>query len=274
MYKTVLETERNNRIDLEYDNQKYEIEYVKRKNMIILKRISDSKILDIFSDKIGFIVQQDGESQTNFLVTDYSDLDKGEKKSVKFKHFVDYGSSDALYLEKEFNCNSIWLSDCRINDGCYIVEQSGYGGCIYNLNKKSKRFDNIYHDERINSILGDNILLVSREIDSHSRIKDTITYGINLNSFEIVTPIYSKLQQRYIPIYTKEQVDEINKEFHKKGQFIRIYDFSLEEITIYLEVTRYLELLDAYLEEPKEVYLDFSREKINEPFVKKFTPNK
>jgi len=268
MYKIELKTENRSTINLEYDNTKYDFEHVKHKGLIILRRLSDNKILDVFSDKVGFIIQYDKDDESNFLMTDYSE-DK-----ILFKHFIDFGKSEVLYLKNKFECGSIHLSDCRINDECYVVEHSYYGGCLYNLVDKSKQFDNIYNDERVKSILKDNILLVSKKIDSHSRIEDTITYGIDLQSFRIVTPIYSKLQQRYIPIYTREQVDEINKEFNKKGQFIRVYDFSLEDITIYLEVTRYLELLDNYLEEPKGVYLDLSQDEINEPFVKKFTLNK
>ena len=70
MFEELIKKDDGITIDLKYDNKKYDIEYVKSKNMIILRRLIDNKILEIFSDKIGFIVQCDLKEQTNFLITD------------------------------------------------------------------------------------------------------------------------------------------------------------------------------------------------------------
>lgn len=272
MFKEIITKDRNTSIYFEYDKEKYDIEYVETKNMIILRRLSDNQILEIFSDKIGFIVQCDTDEQTNFLVTDYSNVDENKNEQIKFKHYIDRNSSDSLYLKNEFECNSIHLESCRITDCSYLVEQSRYGGSIYNLDKNSKRFEQVYNDKQINEIIGDNTLLVSEKLGDfcNSKITDTITYGINPETFEITTPIWSELQQREISVYTKEQVDEINEKLREKGCWLNTKDYSLGDITIYLEVEECLAKLAVYHERPKSVYLDIMHDKINEDFVKKF----
>lgn len=272
MFKAVITKDRSASIYLEYDKEKYDIEYVKTKNMIILRRLADNQILEIFSDAIGFIVQCDINEQTNFLVTDYSKDDKSKEEKIKFKHYIDRNSSDSLYLKNEFECDSIHLESCRITDYSYLVEQSLYGGALYNLDKKSKMFDQVYNDKQINGIIGDNTLLVSETLNAcwNSKITDTITYGINPETFEITTAIWSELQQREISVYTKEQINEISKDLRKKGYWLNTQDYSLGDITIHLEVEKYLDKLAEYLERPESVYLDSMHDKINENFVKKF----
>lgn len=264
MFEELIKKDDGITIDLKYDNKKYDIEYVKSKNMIILRRLIDNKILEIFSDKIGFIVQCDLKEQTNFLITDYHEKDKNGNTLLKFKHYIDRSYLDSLLLEKSFDCDSAALSLSRITDSSYLVEQSGYSGCIYNLNQKSKRYKRIYNDQKVNAFFKDNTILVSEEISSFVRhdVNDTLTYGINPETFEITTPIWSELQQRYINVYTEEQANKLK---NIKGSFL-----NLDEITIYFEVKRYLNEIAKQFDRPKSVYMDTMDSKVNEEFVKKF----
>lgn len=101
-----------------------------------------------------------------------------------------------------------------------------------------------------------------------SDIIDTITYGINPDTLEIITPIWSEMQQRYISIYTHEQVDELQKNLNKA---INTSDFSLGDITIYFEIEKYLDMLVSYISTQKKIYLDSMESEINEDFVKSFS---
>ena len=235
--------------------------------MIILRRLSDNKTLEIFSDKIGFIVQCDLRGNTNFLMTDYSEEDKNGNTLLKFKHYTDRNYLDSLLLEKTFDCSCAALSVSRITDSSYLVEQSGYTGCIYNLNKKSKRFKRIYNDQKVKDFFNDNTLLVSEEISAFFRhdVNDTLTYGINPETFKITTPIWSELQQRYISIYTQEQAKKL---METKGLFLNLEN--LDEITIYFEVKKYLNEIAKQFDRPQSVYIDAMNSEINEKFVKKF----
>ena len=103
---------------------------------------------------------------------------------------------------------------------------------------------------------------------STNLVSDTITYGIDPETFEIVTPIWSELQQRYIDIYTDKQVDKIQE----KNPFTNVKKFSLVDNTIYFEIEKYLNILSGYFERTRtdKMYLDFFDSEINEDFVKKF----
>lgn len=268
MFKTIITTGNNHSIYLEYDREKYDIEYVKNKSAIILRRLSDNTVLEIFNDKVGFIVQVDGLGETRFVVTDYS---QGEN-NIYLKHFVDRKYSDKLILKNKLTCNTIHINECRVSDNSFIVEQHGYSGSIYNLNKTSRNFDFIYNDNKISQIVGEGVLMVSETMRAlvASDIKDTIIYGINPETFEIVTPIWSKMQQRYINIYTKEQIDKVRKDLSNEYKNIDVETFSSSDITIHFEIRKYLEIVASHFTRNDNMYLDFMKSKVNESFVKKF----
>lgn len=252
-------------IYLSYDEDKYIIEYVKSKHMIALKDRFTNGILEIFTDEIGFLVQYNEGGTVNFVVTEY----QGEDETIKLKHFIDDGSSDELIFKSEFDCNAADIDSCRITDSSFLVEQAGNSSCIYNLNEKSKRYDNIYKDDRISKMFGGNILMVNEKEYAfyNFNISDTITYGINPETFEVVTPIWSELQQRFIDLYTNEQVEDI---IDKDEMFISTKKYNLADITIAYEIQKYLNKLDSYLDKPQKVYLDSFGGEINESFVKRF----
>lgn len=270
---------KRNRLDmtdiyLKYDEQKYNIEYSERKNILILRRLSDNEILGIFSDRIGFIVQCDINEEANFLVTDYSEIDKNNDVQVKFKHYIDRYAADSLYLKKQFRCDTAHYQQCHITDSSYLIEQP-YVTIVYNLDK-SKKFERVYYNEKINEIIGANTLLVTEKLNAtlNYEISDTITYGINPETFEITTRIWSEEQQRYIDVYTKDQVEKIDENLRQKGHCLNMEDFTLGDITIELEIQKYLNLSEKYLNKSKSVYLDYCGDKVNEEFVKTFIKTK
>lgn len=270
MVEETITTRDSRKVNLKYDKEKYSIEYFKGKDMIILKRLSDNQILEVFNDKIGFITQCNTEEQVNFLVTQYCSRDNESKsETIKFNHYTDRWYLDSLQLENSFDCESMFLSAIRITDKSYLVEQSGYTSCIYNLSQKSKRFKRVYNDQKVKAFFSDNTLLVSELIfGGRDDLNDTITYGINPETFEITTPIWSDLQQRSINVYTKEQLDKIRDELSKKGMVLNIEE--LGEATIYFEVERYMHEIAEQLDGQQSVYRDVFANDVNEDFVRKF----
>lgn len=265
MEELVIINDAGNSIDLKYDGKKYNIEYVKSKRIIILRRLADNRTLEIFSDKIGFIVQYNSEEQTNFLVTAPS-----ENGVIEFKHYVDSGYGDSLQLKNSFEGGNKILVLRRITDSSYIVDQSNGTSRLYNLNETSKRFGRIYTDPRVRRFFNDKTVLVSETVYSDYRrdIYDTLTYGVSLETFEITTPIWSELQQRFINVYNKEQVDKLVNE---KG--LRFDGISLDEITISYEIKRYLNEIAKQFGEPQSVYTGLMSEEVNKEFVMKFVRN-
>ena len=74
MEKRRIEKPNRGIIELEYNPDQFSIEYIKNKNIIILRRLSDDVVLEIFDDNIGFIVQHDNDNRrTEFLVGIYNE---------------------------------------------------------------------------------------------------------------------------------------------------------------------------------------------------------
>ena len=55
MFKDIITTKNNQTIYLEYDKNKYDIEYKKSENSVILKRLWDNEIVEIFDERIGSV---------------------------------------------------------------------------------------------------------------------------------------------------------------------------------------------------------------------------
>lgn len=271
MFKDIITTKNNQTIYLEYDKNKYDIEYKKSENSVILKRLWDNEIVEIFDERIGFIVQVNSYDKVNIIVTDYSDENR-----IYFKH---YKLGHELKLIKKFECDSASIQSSRISDNSFIVEQKGYGGIVYCLNGKQKKFDYIYRSEKNDYIFENNILIGSHIMEScynHS-ITDKITYGIDPESFDIVTLIWSELQQRSIKVknHTKEVAEAIKwreKINERRHYLIPSEDrYMLEAATIDLEVGQNLEKLALYLDKTEKISFDNDEPKINSSFIKKLT---
>lgn len=266
--------ERKDGMYFEYDKTKYDIEYSEDDHMILLTRLSDNKVLEIFEDKISFIIQSYVDRKANFLIADWEETDK--KKKWKIKHYIDK-FSNFLILQQEFDSQHGVMEQCRIAnlDNVYVIEQEN-SSIIYNLNSgEYERFAQVYNDEEVTKFFDDNTLLVN-EVKSafqckKNKVSDTLTYGINPETFAITTPIWSELQHRFINIYTQEQVDKINESLKEKGIFFDTSYYSLSEITIRLEIEVYLWKLELCLADPQNVY---SYNEVNENFVKKFVKKK
>lgn len=258
-------------IDIEYDEKRYNVEYVQEEGVILLRRLSDNKVIKIFSDNIGFLVQVDKDNKTHFLVSNY----KTDNEEIKLKHYIDYKYDNKLKLVKEFDNSYVSLSEIRLSDSSFIIEKNHYSASIYNLENRSRRFDRIYNDEKVRTLFNasDNTIMVSRleTADFNHKINDMLTFGINPETYEITTPIWSEDQQRFISIYTEEQLDEIEKILLAKGKFLN-RKISAAEITIALEITHYLNIRDQYTDKPKSIYVDGQTidKKINEEFVRSF----
>lgn len=270
MIKKEIAVGRNKTVYLEYDNKEYDIEYVENKNVFILRRLKDNKVLEILSDKIGFIVQVNSYGVSNFVTTEYSE----DKEEIKFKHYIDRSSWDEFKLMNQIVCDNIFISS-RVSDNSYIVEQNGYSGSVYCLNGSMRKYDHIYNDKRINEIIGDNVLMVSKvkRALGDSSLTDTITYGINPENFEIVTPIWSELQQRSIVVdkYSEDKERELRKKLFGENSYVAITcQEDLDNRAIYVEVQHYLNELSRHLNRTDKVYKDVMEDEVNIDFIKKF----
>ncbi len=250
-----------NPILLEYNEEKYEFEYLKDYHVFLLKDAITKKNLAIFSDEIGFIIEHEINGTTHFIVSDRSEYDFENEKGIYLKDYIELYQS--LCLIKTYHVSSSDEKNLRIKDHYYKVETKKNGGCIYNLKEKSNFYQELYSEEEILKLFEEPIILVSRVLQSdyNPDIKDKITYGINLDTFCIATPIYSELQQRFIPVVTTQ-----NSSFNRT---ISIPLEKREAMTIEKEIMNTIYDLEFYLEPIPGIYLKDNT--LNQQFVRKFT---
>ncbi len=258
-----LEKESYVKIQLEYDPKEYKFEYIKKMHLILLRRLKDDKVVNIFNDDVGFIVQYNLDNNINFIVTDYSKTNANGDKIVKLAHYIDHPNNDMFIKYNEFDCKKSRLIDCRLSRHSFLIENNE-GKCIYNLRRKSKPFDEVYNSGNLTNMLPGSMLLVTetRKIPGYPDIKDTITYGINPEILEVTTPyIWSKLQEKYITVYDEKRFAQLKQQYGPripKGT-------TRGDLTISFEVDRYLKNMAMLENDEHNVYLHNGN--INDTFV-------
>ena len=264
MKKISVERKDNHITSLEYDENEYEIEYLcDDEDVFVLKRLSDNEIVNKFKGSDILSIRQVKKDNINKFIT------IGAINSDMGNYCCIYGyEDDGTKLLKPLDmhyCNKYK----QISDDVYYIVRYDNTGYFTDLSKSSKSFSSIYADEVVRSIIGDNTILVSEdrysEIDE--TIKDTITYGIDINSYEIKTPIWSELQRRYIPLVTEKECLRKTDELSKKGIYIRFVNDDLGEKTIKLEVDLTLDEIAKRIEHGPSVYTNGV---VNKEFVKGF----
>ncbi len=218
-----------------YDETKYAVEYLKNDGLsgyILLKRLKDNKVIKVFKDSVGFIIEVDNDDITSFLVTSFR---KGFDNNINSKliHYTIKEEEESLKQIRAFAPTNINVEDVRLTDSSYIIgdARKSNNGFIYNLKDISERFDSISKDQ--------NGVKVSEKLYSmDGSIGDTITYQINPETFEIIGKVKSDLEQREIDVYTIEDALRVNKDFYSI-----ITRNKLEQMTKYYEIKKYLDLL-------------------------------
>ena len=97
-------------------------------------------------------------------------------------------------------------------------------------------------------------------------LTDKIRYLIDVDTYEIVSNIKSEMQQRDIPIYTEEDRKKLKEKLLEEGNFLNP-NCNVENVTIYYEIERYLNLIPEKYYKGQDVY---NYSKINEEYVRSF----
>lgn len=264
----------NMKVTVQYDETKFDIVLIGDEKRIIVRRISDNVILKSFIN-VGFIVQTVVDGKNHFIVSEYSKAENKVDENMKLVHYIESPRSNTLKLVNEFDTDSIWLENNRIMDNAYIIGPNYYSKKIYNLKNTSVAFKKVFSKKNITDRFDDKTILVNREMSAslNYQISDILTYGINLETLEIATPIWSDLQQRLFTVYTDEERSILNKKYIEKGYWGINEKLNNEEVTFHFEEQQYLDMLANHLERGQNVYKDLSESMVNEEFIKKFKKN-
>ncbi len=245
MIKENIEFRGNKTIPIEYDRTKYKIMGIDALKKVVIQRLSDGAIVYISNQCPDYIIQINLENQTHFVIGECDN----ENECAKLNDYTLREYRDYVELQESFETDSCHLNDVRVGKHTFMVEPDGYSCNLYNLKQKSKRYNRVYNDKRLN--FGKNTLLVEEVVkDDYSNLSDKIRYLIDVDTYKIVSDIKSEMQHRDIPIYTDPN------------------NFNVDDVTIYFEIERYLNLIpEEYYKGPK-IYKGYDN--INEEYVRSF----
>ncbi len=261
-------------IDLEYDEKHYSIDhfYDKKNIFIIIKDKIYNTIVKVFYEPISFVVQVNEENTTisHFIVGMCNEFG-----NYVLRDYSDQFFCRALQPVDEFELDNPTLSEIRLSEKSFKVKEKGER--IFTVGKHlSNQYEKIHNNEKVKKIVGKKIVLVDRKLRiDKTNVEDTITYGIDPDTKKIKTPIWSRLQNRLINIYTEEDIKKIreSRDDWDNIEYTCLYmDKDYANATMLFEVYSYLQKLSDSLEPVDKVYLD-SKGTVNRKFVKKFVPN-
>lgn len=263
-----------------YDEEKYAIEYNQANDVVIIRTAKEFKILKIFKPTINFVEQVEVRGTSYFVVSDY----------VEKKPYSNYSSLLKFYLiGEEYLIEKDELA-CELNDtnyeyihlapGSYVIEQYGIGGRIYSMHAKAKTVNfekifNINNRDQFKPISNYDLdtVFVERKMYSHvPEICDFVIYGIDPKTLKIKTSIYSFNQDRFIPLFTKEEIrkgyeilQKPSSSFDEYHMFVRDERDEIGEGTLNLAVIVPL-LKKGSRDSNKDKFNNYT---INPDFVKK-----
>ena len=250
---------------------------------------------NITADKDGFVTIENIRKKYGSKITDIKPTSIKEVRVNEYTKFIIEGKGQVDDIkDKDVFLIYEWFEDkftamegtyrdrvTPINDYYYINSTTEDKSICDLCGGSYSGFDEIYFGDEITNIIGKkNVVIIvnSFKPEGTDEIEDTLIYGLELGSFRCVTPIWSRLQQRAIPLYTKEYI-EAKKRIH------RLYGAKQDDITIFLEVIETMNnLLQNYLpvEAPVEG-IDYDKSamvddtvidetgNLNKEFVKKLT---
>lgn len=277
---------KNPRLDFEYDDKTYIVGYNKNHYLNIKRKKGDGGKKE-FNEDVSCFVQVNKNDRTYFLVGSHYG---GRNQIIIYEDYKDFE-----YLQElaSFNMDKYKLDNIRLSEDTFIVDKFRKGGRLYTIGDESatRYYERIYNDKKVKEFLNEkdvnNMVLVDDEqffSYYNKSIMDKLTYGIDINTKKIVTPIWSSLKQKLIHTYTEEDVEKLKEQMdnniggeydYHDYNFMR-EDHTLEEITKYFEIDRLHRKLDnLFSKQPEGVYKETENETdINKEYIMKFVPDK
>lgn len=268
------------KIDVELNEAKYTAEYIDYSEEIAIRRVVDNKIVALFSNMYQIVEIDSKDSEvTNFVAIGREN--KGSESELFFYHFNCKPSFDRLNLVMSHTINNVCIEQIRFGKNNFVLNDEYKRGykALYNLEKVSDYYFEIHAGQKVEETFGRPIVFVEEQLSASLRsdIKDKITYGIDPNTYEVITPIYSELQNKYINLIPSRE--EAAKILGRRLNTVVFYpnEVSPLNLTKQLEIEYYLEKLSSYIEEPKRITktggYSFDENQVDEQFVKSFRTN-
>ena len=237
-----------------YDKEKYD--FINDGNAIKVKNKKIGKyIAKFYTYGLKEIRQVTKNNQTHFLLLDEDDT---------LTHYIVSG----IKIEMVKMTQAYEFTE--LTDTCYKF-YDGENAVLYSLDKES------YYDEIYTDTLENDVVLVERNIqhDELKELNDRLIYGVDINTHEIKTPMWSRMQQRMINLYNEEEKKKWCREhgglwYTQSNDVILNSDIisTLNEIANRLPLPKRDDIPSDYSLVDDEVYDDEGY--INKEFVKRF----
>lgn len=233
---------------VKYDPSKYEIvidysydEYDGEKYFV---RKSNGERLFGILNCTSFIIECSRDGIEHFFIS---------QKGI-VSHYTENGHYSSLSFKGRCGGAPLKLFECQIADGSYIVDSDKEGCSMINLNGITPKYKYVKPID----YNGAKVVIISCNTDN----QDTLIYGINPETSEVVTRIWSRLQRRYIDLYTKEDyMKKFGEPFVEEDTA-----FTLADITIENEIENILAQIKYQMgNTPEELYMP--NEQLNDEFL-------
>ena len=225
-------------ITIEYDEEKYEVEILKNGSQAILKSKlyrDSSEVIHVFDLDEVSIIRQIDKDRPYFITISRTRYGKQDTLTAYYDsvHFLE--ETDKFEIDNMF----------EFKPGVFLIT-NGNDSFIYNMHKYSSTLPvgSFELDVNIMEFIDpkyENTVLVREDVE-YGIAKDTITYGLDLDTLELVTNIWSTEQQKYIKKYNTKETKKYLRSIHA---FPFVNNEKMGACTIENEVDKYLKLLDA-----------------------------
>ena len=252
---------------VEYDANRYKIE--DRDDKIDIIDLQDDKAIRSF-ERTGVrnIWQCYKDGKSHFITKGFERHHGGY-----FRHYID--TAGELRIENSFDAP---LGVDKIGDTQFAIFNYSSGGFIYNLENRSQDLKRIYFEPNvIGRFRRRKMVLVDERVTALSNpdVYEDIRYGMDLNTFEVATPIFIISSEKLIQLYGKRDVREKCKLYKDSYLPLDIKEYSLGEATKYFEVQMKLDEIARQQKKPKSVWI-LEPATVDKEHLKQFTrtPNR
>ena len=195
--------------EVKYDNTKYKID-CDGKSITIRRASDDSELEKIYiSSYTPYITQVNKNGKTHFIII-------RADHNLNGVYLMDYVDTKGK-LERDYYTDSSNVR--KINDSLYLIDyatEEKNKTSIYNLEFESEIHEYIRGLKNEDLHLDENYIMVvdkivgkkDEEDENEEIFEDYLTYGIDLDTYEIVTPIYSSFHKEYFNMDSTECFEE------------------------------------------------------------------
>lgn len=229
------------------DEKRFGYYYQPAEKRVYIFDKENNRMVRSFGEEVSFIHQYKRNNKVLFAVC------VNEESGVYLTAFNTYGIEEPLFESKMAVLDDSDYESVYLGNDCFLLNTNQ----ILSLSREEicGLYDKITMNEETDELLGEDCVLVSKILEDYQAdIMEEIVYGLDLKSFKVTTPIYSKMQNRFIKKYSKRDV-AVAKTKYPDYSNLKVKNYitpdSLAEETIRYEILRPFIIVGKQLSKPE-----------------------